>query len=177
MWLMLDTGFISIVEHQESPDWLLVRSRVKADITNVFGDDIEVETLPGADYLYRAIIDRDRVANTLWEKIWTLDYASHAKDIAIKRSAPAVGRSAAYYATWTAMSKMQPIPPYSYRIDPLQQDGEEIWWEDEIPADDWMSRRERARFTEPTSDARERVRVGDFELEDDGEGGVRTVTE
>lgn len=113
MWIMCDTGYISIVEHQDDPNVLQVRSRVKDDITNVFGTDVEVYEHVGADYLFRANVSRERVADTLWEKVWGLDYTSHVKDVAIKRSAPAQGRSAAYYATWSAMAKMQPVAPYA----------------------------------------------------------------
>jgi hypothetical protein len=114
MWALVDTGFISVVEHREDPNVLLVRSRVREDITRTFGTDIEIEELPGADYLFRAKVDRQRVADTMWEKVMTLDYDSHVKDVAIKRSAPSAGRSAAYYATWTAMAQMQPYAPYAH---------------------------------------------------------------
>jgi hypothetical protein len=113
MWLMLDTGFVSIVEYRGDPQSLLVRSRVRADISRVFGDDVTVEEKPGADYLFRAVLPRERVAEVIAAKVMGLDYDSHAKDVALARSEPARGRRAAYYGTWTAMAGMQPIPPYS----------------------------------------------------------------
>jgi hypothetical protein len=112
MWLLLDTGFVSIVQHRDDPDLLLVRARVEDDITAVFGPDIAVQERHGADYLYGAVIPRTRVADVLASKVMALDYDSHVKDIAIQRSAPADGRSAAYYDTWSAMAQMQSIPPY-----------------------------------------------------------------
>jgi hypothetical protein len=112
MWIMTDVGYLSIVEHQDDPGLLLVRARVGEDITSVFGD-VEVEEKPGADYLYRAVLDRGFVANVLREKVMTLDYTSHAKDVAIQRSHTVAGRSSAYYATWTAMAKIQPYAPYA----------------------------------------------------------------
>lgn len=111
MWILADQGFISIVEHQDDMNVLQVRSRVREDISRIF-PNADVYEHDGADYLYRANISREEVANVLWEKVMTLDYTSHVKDVALKRSAPAQGRSTAYYATWTAMSKMQPVPPY-----------------------------------------------------------------
>jgi hypothetical protein len=112
MWIMTDTGFVSIVQFRDDPSKLLVRARVEDDLYNVFGEDITVETLPGADYLYRTVLDRVDVAEILTMKVFDLDYESHAKDVALDRSAKVPGRTEAYYGTWSAMAKMQPIPPY-----------------------------------------------------------------
>lgn len=114
MWLIADTGFVSIVVHEDNPDILIVRARVARDIETLFGctrDDIV--TMPGADYLYRAFIPRWIVADVLWEKVMSLDYTSHSKDIAIARSPKAPGRTKAYYAIWHALADLQPIPPYA----------------------------------------------------------------
>lgn len=129
MWILMDTGFISVVEHQDDMNVMQVRARVKADITSIF-PNADVYEHDGADYLFRANISREEVANTLWEKMMTLDYTSHVKDVAIQRSAPAQGRSAAYYATWTAMSRMQPIPPYQSKYPKQTTIGRKNWWEE-----------------------------------------------
>lgn len=115
MWILLDKGFISMVQHRDDPALLLVRARVKADISNVFGDDVEVVADPAADYLYRAVVPRERVAGTLREAVLAIDYDSHVKEVAVERSAPAPGRYEAYLGTWSAMSRMQPTPPYRGR--------------------------------------------------------------
>lgn len=115
MWIMLDKGFISIVQHNDDADLLLVRARVGDDLRNVFGEDIDVLEDTAADYLYRTVISRQRVAETLRDAVMGLDYSSHAKDVALQRSAPARGRTDAYYDTWEAMAQMQPTPPYSTR--------------------------------------------------------------
>jgi hypothetical protein len=131
MWILTDVGFISVVEHQDDMNMLQVRSRVREDISRIFPNAAVYEH-DGADYLFRANISREEVANVLWEKMMTLDYTSHVKDVAIKRSAPAAGRSAAYYATWTAMSKMQPVPPYHKKnAKPLASFADrKNWWEE-----------------------------------------------
>ncbi len=115
MWIMLDKGFISMVQHKDDPDLMLVRARVGADLANVFGDDIDIAEDPSADYLYRTVLSRQRVAETLRDAVLGLDYISHAKDVALERSAPNKHRHDAYYGTWTAMSKMQPTRPYGGR--------------------------------------------------------------
>ena len=113
MWIMLDKGFISMVQHKDDPDLMLVRARVGADLANVFGDDIDIVEDPSADYLYRAVVTRQRVAETLRDAVLALDgYTSHAKDVALERSAPNQHRHDAYYGTWEAMAGMQPTRPY-----------------------------------------------------------------
>ena len=173
MWIMLDTGFISIVEHNDNPDVLLVRARVREDIALTFGDDIEIEEMPGADYLYRASVDREEVAELIWHKVMSLDYTSHAKDVALKRSSPAEGRRAAYYDTWSAMGRMQPIPPYQKTAARPFVDSQSF--------DDWLFERDEPSIAEVLDrdedwsgwyDSR---RSGSFALEDDGHGGVRTI--
>ena len=81
----------------------------------MFGDDVEVDEDPAADYLYRAAIARERVADVLRDAALDLDYESHAKDVALARSEPNPARHDAYYQTWSAMSRMQPTPPYGGR--------------------------------------------------------------
>lgn len=112
MWLVLDKGFVSVVEHRDDPSRLLVRARVAEDILGIFGDDVEIVENPTADYLYRAVVSRERFADTVMAAVQALDYPSHFKDVAIERSAPVAGRPEAYYGTWTAMSRMQPTRPY-----------------------------------------------------------------
>lgn len=113
MWLFTTKGFISVVVKRDDPTTLLIRSRVKEDITAVLGDDVEVFELPGSDYLYRAYVPREKVAATLAQYVLDMTLTSHFKDVALKESAPAAGRHTAYYSTWTAMSKLQPYAPYS----------------------------------------------------------------
>lgn len=115
MWILLDKGFISIVQHKDDPDLMLVRARVRDDLSNVLGEDIDIVEDKAADYLYRTVVSRQRVADTLRDAVLNVDYTSHVKDIAIERSSENPRRSDAYYATWTAMSKMQPTRPYGGR--------------------------------------------------------------
>ena len=79
MWIMLDKGFISMVQHKDDPDLMLVRARVGADLANVFGDDIDIVEDPSADYLYRAVVTRQRVAETLRDAVLARTAPSTAK--------------------------------------------------------------------------------------------------
>jgi len=133
MWVMCDTGFISLVQHRDQTgDYILARSRVKEDLTAIFGPDTVIEDDESADYRFRTKVERYRVAAVISAKILSLDYTSHAKDVALKRSAKADGRTNAYYDAWTAFSQMQPTRPWSgkepvpyYGSDAIDQE----WWD------------------------------------------------
>lgn len=130
VWLMCDRGFVSLVEDRDDKDVLQVRARVREDILGLF-PTAKVLDQPGGDYQFRARVNRAEVANVLADKVMTLDYDSHAKDVALERSEPNPARYRAYYATWSAMAEMQPCPPYSTTPRPPAA----RWWEDY--EDDW----------------------------------------
>ena len=49
MWVFLNNAFLSIVEHRENQNILLVRARIKGDIERVF-PGVMVHKTPEADY-------------------------------------------------------------------------------------------------------------------------------
>jgi hypothetical protein len=115
MWMFSTDGFISVVAHRDLPGVMMVRARVKADLERIFGPDRQIETWPGADYLYRVLVDREELAQIVADQVREIDYWSHAKDEMIKR-APKTEcgtRSKALYTTWSAFAELQPYRPYS----------------------------------------------------------------
>ena len=73
MWVFFGESTLSIVAHRTRPDSLLVRSRGRNDIGEIF-PFAEVEHTPEADYPYRATIKRDRVATVVGNHLRTIDY-------------------------------------------------------------------------------------------------------
>jgi len=73
MWIAHSNGWLSIVEHRDKPEALLVRARKRSHITSLW-DDADIYVLDDADYPYRADIDRSVVADTLALEIITIDY-------------------------------------------------------------------------------------------------------
>lgn len=73
MWLFTRTGFVSIVEHRDDPDTLVVRSRFAGHIRRIF-PDAKVFKTPEADYLYRAYVPRRTVAEALYKAVEAIDY-------------------------------------------------------------------------------------------------------
>ena len=57
MWIFSEQGFVSLVQDRDDASKLQVRARVADDITDTF-PGAELFTADGADYRYRARIDR-----------------------------------------------------------------------------------------------------------------------
>ena len=59
MWICQNNSFLSIVNSDRDLPVLMVRARRKGDLEAAFGQDVEVTTLPGRDYSFRAFISRE----------------------------------------------------------------------------------------------------------------------
>jgi hypothetical protein len=82
MWLFTRDGFLSIVEHNDKPDMLLVRSRFKGHIERIFGDLVkEVEKDAGTDYEYRAEIPKAKVAEVIAQMVLDIDYGNFKNEL------------------------------------------------------------------------------------------------
>jgi len=77
---MFNDGFLSVVDKSQIPDHLVVRSRVKAHILNVF-PDARVRATPNADYQFRADINRQVVAVAIANRIQSIDYDNFKNSI------------------------------------------------------------------------------------------------
>ena len=106
MWICLNNAFLSFVSKDCRPDELLVRARRKGVIELVF-PDAKVERTPGNDYLYRARIKRQRIAEAMAVEVASIDYSNFKDSVRDNRLHSAYGR------VWHAMAGLQEIPPYS----------------------------------------------------------------
>ena len=111
MWIFSEKGFVSLVQDRDDASKLQVRARVADDITDTF-PSAELFTADGADYRYRARIDRREVADVMHRAVMDIKYDSHFKDVAIEASTHP-GRWRAYYGVWTALAELQDYKPYS----------------------------------------------------------------
>ncbi len=73
MWLCTSNAFLSVVADRDNPDRLLVRARIAGHIERVF-PTAQTFTDTGADYLYRAFIQREVVAQAVAANISKIDY-------------------------------------------------------------------------------------------------------
>jgi len=105
MWVISKSGFISIVQHRDDPEYMLVRARVREDLVEAFPDH-EIEDDPKADYRYRVKVGRSSVGLYLLEELDQVDYDSHAKENMTKAKEP--GRYKAYMNVWHDLLELQP---------------------------------------------------------------------
>ncbi|OGM09316.1 hypothetical protein A2Z67_05235 [Candidatus Woesebacteria bacterium RBG_13_36_22] len=82
MWLFTRDGFLSIVEHNDKPDMLIVRSRFNGHIERIFGDLAgKVEKDAGTDYEYRAEIRKAKVAEVIAQMVLDIDYGNFKNEL------------------------------------------------------------------------------------------------
>lgn len=106
MWLCLNNAFLSIIEPYSNSTQLRVRARRKGDIETIFPTAKVVRT-PGRDYLWRAEIDRNLVAQVIAQHVAGIDYSNFKDSVANKPLHDAYARF------WGIMSNLQEIRPYS----------------------------------------------------------------
>lgn len=101
MWICLNDAFLSIVSKDCPPDCLLVRARRKGDIERTF-PGFEVRESVGTDYRYRAVVPRRVVADTIAERLETVDYGNFKDSVADE------DLHQAYMRVWSVMYGLQP---------------------------------------------------------------------
>lgn len=66
MWLLTKNSFISVVQHREQPDNVLVRARVKKHLERLFPHKVnEIYADSEADYKYRLLVSKKELAEVL----------------------------------------------------------------------------------------------------------------
>jgi hypothetical protein len=75
MWIFTSQAFVSIVEHRDNPDRLIVRGRFRGDASAFLGlpDNLEQET-PAADYRFRVIAIRAVVERAILRAAANITY-------------------------------------------------------------------------------------------------------
>lgn len=103
MWVMLNDGFLSIVDKSQIPGHLVVRARVLEHILAVF-PDAEVRATPNVDYQFRADINRRVVAVAIANRIQNIDYDNFKNSITNNRLHDACSK------VWSVMfSLVEPV--------------------------------------------------------------------
>jgi len=84
MWLFFNDSMLSVVQHKDSVQHLLVRARQRQDILNVF-PDVESKIVhlgpEDADYAYRVMLSRDRVIQEVSKRVMDIDYTNFKNSI------------------------------------------------------------------------------------------------
>lgn len=109
MWICANNAFLSIVNSDQDPTVLMVRARRKGDIEATFGTavpNLQVTTLPGRDYQFRAFIARETVGEVIAKALVNIDYGN------FKNSVKDRYLHDAYAQVWGVMAELQEIRPY-----------------------------------------------------------------
>jgi hypothetical protein len=80
MWVFTNKGFVSIVEHRDDVSMMVIRSLFAGQIRSLFPKAKVLKT-PKADYLYRAFIPREIVAEALLGCVQDIDYPNFKNSI------------------------------------------------------------------------------------------------
>jgi hypothetical protein len=102
MWIFTKDGFFSIVQHKDSPDYLMVRARVREDIQRAFGPGDIIEK-SGSDYRFRKTVPRVVVADYFSKAVSEIDYTSVKDEIDQGEE----DRHKMLYAVWRAHWDLQ----------------------------------------------------------------------
>ena len=76
MWVCLNTGFVSIVEHPMHSDLVMVRGRRKEDVAALVKDEYFIEQTDARDYRFRAIAPKAKVARMVSDAVESIDYGN-----------------------------------------------------------------------------------------------------
>ena len=76
MWLFTKNSFISVVQHRERPDDVLVRARAKNHLVRFFAENADqIQRDDEADYRWRLIISKQELAGRISAYVLqSLDY-------------------------------------------------------------------------------------------------------
>jgi hypothetical protein len=105
MWLFTTSGFLSIVEHRDDQDRLLVRARVREDLEPLAeGLGAELRETPAGDYRFRVEADREAVALLVADAVRAVDYPNFKNAVADRQG---YARAGAYGRIWEVMFGVQ----------------------------------------------------------------------
>lgn len=82
MWILTNNAFVSIVEHRDDPDMLVVRGRHAGDVARFLGVLKALEQVtPDADYRFRIVAKRDAVEKALVRAVRDVTYPNFKNSI------------------------------------------------------------------------------------------------
>jgi hypothetical protein len=111
MWLFTNQGFISIVQHRDDPELMIVRAR-RAEHLQALLPDAEVLRLDRADYRYRVFVSRLDLETHMLDWIQAVDYDN------FKDSIPDHEYHDAAMGVWNVMYRLQPGQPPAHDGQP-----------------------------------------------------------
>lgn len=87
MYIYMNDCAVSIVQHQDSPTYLLIRSRSLEDIStfanklDVAAKEIKIKHTPNLDYPYRMELLKVKVASMFYQQVLQIEYTNYKDSI------------------------------------------------------------------------------------------------
>lgn len=100
MWIFTNQSYLSVVQHRDDPNLVLVRARIEGDIEEIFPEAFVFQE-KGSDYKYRAAIEKSEVAVAIAKQIMEIDYDN------FKGSIEDINRHNVYLYVWFTMLQWQ----------------------------------------------------------------------
>jgi hypothetical protein len=105
MWLFTSGGFISVVQHSEKPETLIVRARDEDSLLSLVGaTGATLRHTPSNDYPYRIEALREAFSAWVADQVFNLDYTNYKAHMWSQR--PEFGD--ALHDVWVAMHQVTP---------------------------------------------------------------------
>lgn len=108
MWIVTTSGFMSIVEHRDDRNLVLVRGRVRADLEPLAHElGGHVASTPDADYPYRLIAPKRDVAAAISRMVLAIDYPNFKDEVGRRQGR---AREHAYHEIWASLRRsLEPL--------------------------------------------------------------------
>jgi len=108
MWLLTNTGPVSVVAHRDKPGHYLARARRSEHLAAFLGDEpaIAIQHTPAADYAYRAYITAEQLEAMTLAQLRRIDYPN------FKSSVQDNELHSAYSDVWARLGDLQDGGPY-----------------------------------------------------------------
>ena len=133
MWIFTKDGYYSAVQHDDSPDTIQVRARIREDLVRLaeavgLHPGQIIDTPLPADYGFRLNVDRGVFAAYVAKAVTGIDYVTDVKGH-LSRDEP--DRKSAMMDCWSAMAQFQDgrFPPTYAKGQQLVP--EDLWWDDD----------------------------------------------
>lgn len=111
MWLLTPTGFVSIVQHRNDVNNVIVRARVLLDLQRFnqrnVRDTGQIERTPDADYPYRLSVSKGALRAALDVAVQDLTYANFKS--AAQEADPSELRNDVYHNVWSELRRLEAL--------------------------------------------------------------------
>jgi len=79
MWIFTTKGFLSVVQHNSSPEYFQVKSRIRDPLEELW-PDCEIQVIDWADYRFRVNIHKEEAVRVIMKLLKSVDYTNFKQE-------------------------------------------------------------------------------------------------